>query len=420
MTQHRRNPPARWTLPDVVKPAKHICFQVPVPNDRHHVAAFLGAIYELAWQNSWQRDPAHTAKAVAAVWLDIFNNLKLCDDCATTGMAGADGDELMIRQNPANPCELQTSIDGVTWCTFADLSKCVPAPQQPGDGAPQPPGDGGQVCYHAEMQASGMYLVPTPVNTGDVLEIQNAMGAGNDGTVSPWHCPNGDTFFAGGCVGGTGGLSGGDPAAAVNHMRLIVNIGGTYYDGMAGPITVPGGVSAVQPVIQVNDSAIGDNAGSYRFDVCVTNNGVVGWSHEFDFSTGAHGWFIANGNGSFGAGKFICHPYDGTANSGVIQVEYCPNISTHITRVVFEYTVNDSQGGTDVRTWGTCPLSGAAIHDYVDSDAAHSAYTNRIVDLTADSPATLSLLFQGGAFTTSPQMDFQKCTLYGVGPEPTW
>lgn len=284
----RRNPPARWVLPTTVDPTTSTCWRVPVPDDPFHKAAFLGALADLASAHRWADDVGHTAKDVAQVWRDIVDGLARCGP-TTILVGGADGDENMIRQNPTNPCLLETSINGTDWCQFADFSLCTPSSDQPGSGSDQPPPGGGEACYFGQFFASGLWLMPSVVSSGDTLDLQNVTGAGSDGAfASIWHCPNGQTFFAGQCVG-AGGPVGGDPLA-VDHMRLIYKINGVYYDAMAGPFTVPGGVLSEPVEVQVNDATLGDNSGSYQFKLCVTNNGTATFTHTFDFLLNPQGF----------------------------------------------------------------------------------------------------------------------------------
>ena len=275
--------------PDPVDPRDRVCYQISVPNSRAHRAAFFGALLNLASAYNWADDPTHAARDVAILWRDIIDNVQICPAPLPMGGAGGDDDN-MIRQNPDNPCELQTSINGIDWCTFADFSLCLPEPAQPGGGTPQPSSGGGQECYQGEMAANSKWLLPAPVSSGDVLDLTNATGAGNDGTISPWQCPDGSTYFGGICIPATGGVSGGDPEPSVYHMRLLYVIAGNYYDAMAGPFTVPGGITGEQVEVQVNDDVISDNAGSYRFKVCVTNNQAGSFSHLFDFTIGSGGF----------------------------------------------------------------------------------------------------------------------------------
>ena len=277
-------PRAKWVLPLVVDPPTSTCWVVRVPDDKFHRAAFLGALADLGSWYQWQSDVAHTNQAVAAVWRDIVDSLKECPPPILIG--GVDGDDFMIRQNPTNPCLLETSINGTDWCAFADFSLCIPSSDQPG-ASDQPLPGGGQACYPGQFFASGLWLMPGIVSSGDILDLQDVKGAGTDGTAN-WKCPTGQPFFAGQCVG-VGGPVGGDPLA-IDHMRLIYNIGGTFYDAMAGPMTVPGGILAAQVYLQVNDSTLTDNSGSYQFKLCRQNNGTQTFSHTFDFLVSPQGF----------------------------------------------------------------------------------------------------------------------------------
>jgi len=293
----KAKPIARYTLPDVVNPAKTICYQIEVPDNLFHRAAFFGQIYKLASAVAWDNDASHTALDVAAVWWDIFNNIKECSTPQTSGAGGADeGMELLIRQNPDNPCILETSINGTDWCAFADFSKCVGGPSQPGSGSPQPTPGGGQVCYHATLSANEQWLLPTPVNTGDTLVISNVQGAWADGSGS-WYCPNGQNFVLFLCAGAT--VTGpSDPLNTQPHGSLIAKIDTTWNEvGNGATLTVPSGVVNKTVTFQMNDPSLSDNSGQLTFDVCVTNNQSAEWVRVFDAQltpfTDESSWTIA-------------------------------------------------------------------------------------------------------------------------------
>jgi hypothetical protein len=268
----------QWVLPNVVDPPKTICFQIDVPDDPQHIAAFLGSIFDLSKPYHWANDDAHTAIAVGAVWKRIFLALRR-NNCKypNSPSIGTDGDDLMIRQNPDNPCLLESSIDGQTWCAFADISLCLPTTGQQGGGAPQPP-FGGCQTYHASMSSKDKYLVPTLVSSGDTLELTNFGGGWNDGTLLDWFCPDGTNFTLGICVPGTFTLDAGDPLPTDPHMSLIMEIDGVFYPS-GGILTVPAGVLNAQVTIQANDSSLNDNNGSISFDVAVCNNTAPAGAH---------------------------------------------------------------------------------------------------------------------------------------------
>lgn len=285
----RRNPPARWVLPAIVDPPRRRCFIIEVPDEPQHIAAFRGALLDLGSAYKWGNDTAHTARQVAAVWREVIALMRNCDTRPPQSVGTDGGSEFMIRQNPDNPCILESSLDGVTWCAWADLSLCLGNPPQPGAGAEQPAPNGGQACYNGELQAAFSWLLPTLVNTGDTLSLQSVTGAGADGGGF-WYCPDGLHFIAGNCLSGTATTSGGDPLPSAAHMRLLWKIAGVYYDAMGGAITVPSGVAGQQVELVVNDSAPSNNSGVYRFTACVINNQAGTWESLSDFSLSPYGW----------------------------------------------------------------------------------------------------------------------------------
>lgn len=340
---------SRYTLPDVIDPPTRRCITIEVPDNIYHLAAFYGQILALGYWFSWAEDTAHTALAVAKVWRDVYDKMRLCDVCsAPTG--GAEGDDNLIRQNPDNPCLLETSINGTDWCPFADLSLCIPGSAQPGSGSDQPTSGGGQACYHASMEGSNKWLLPTQVNTGDVIDITNVNGAASDGTVS-WYCANGASFQFGACLG-SGSTSGGDPLNTSPHMMLIAKIGSTYYPMYNTSLTVPSGVTNQAVTFQLNDSALSDNFGNIAFDVCVTNNALGTFSHTFDFlvSNGGFSGVAWNTNDAptWSAGVGWDSPDEtnaaGVARQAVIK-RTLPSSRT-LTGIQLEYTIAGLSGGS--------------------------------------------------------------------------
>lgn len=288
---------SRWTLPDVVHPTTYRRFVVCVPNNRFYIAAFQGLLVELTYSKNWQRDSLHTAAQVSRVWQHALENV-LCDDC---------GEIIRVEESDyqMSICEQLRFVDGKLqglccgeWVDIDGQESFPPGGGgQPGGGTSQPE-PGGCETYHANMQASGKYYVPTIVSTGDTIEIQNDSGAGNDGIVGPWHCPDGSSFFAGACLGGTGGPYFADPLPATDHMQLIANIGGTFYEIYGSVFTVPGGHTNVAVYIQANDSDLTDNAGDYTFDIEVCNNAAALWVREIDFTL-TPGGFTPRGTPTF-------------------------------------------------------------------------------------------------------------------------
>lgn len=262
----RRNPRAKWTLPDVIDPPDRLCFQVEVPNNIYHIAAFRGALYMLSSAIFWQDDPDHTAKDVAAVWDDILQNVKACTVADTdTGITLEDFMSQQIRLKPDDPCIIQMwCVDD--WQDWYDPRTCITGSVS----QPEPGGDltdGQCIEYDVTLSADEKWLLPVAVSTGDRITITGAVGGWNDGTLN-WYCPSGKQYALGIC-GGDVSAAAGDPMQNANHMRLIGYDGTTYYDVYNTTSQVVSGRTNVQFTLQANDSSLGGNSGSISFHVKV-------------------------------------------------------------------------------------------------------------------------------------------------------
>lgn len=281
-----------YALPTNIDPSETICMTIRIPNDQAYLAAVVGALYDTTLWVSWQRDPLHigarAARKMKTVWQDAVNSMGRCgaplvehtsevDDCMTT-----------FRQEG---CLLQAQCVDGTWVTIYDPTTCVQAilTQTP---PTAPPAPGACETYHVVLQGNGKYLLPVPVNAGDLISIENTNGGWSDGSLD-WWCPNGAAFVLGTCDG-VGSTRSGDPLPTSAHMRLIMNIDGTFYDAFNSLMPVPTGVSDAQMFFQANDDTLSDNAGSVSFDVSIcAQAGPATWTHTFDFAAnGQQGWTL--------------------------------------------------------------------------------------------------------------------------------
>lgn len=318
---------SRYVLPEVVDPIERVCFQVMVPKDRQHVAAFLGAIYGLSKPYEWQNDGAHTAIAVGRVWRQIFNNLQ-SGDCSenTIVIEELEYDMSVCEQIRFHNGKLQGLCCG-EWTDIAGQGdSTIGGSGQPGDGAEQPaPGE--TACYSGRLLGTGKWYLPTNVSTGDTIEITDPSGSWHDGAFSVWRCPDGNVFFAGGCIASTA-TDGGDPLPSQPHMSLIADIGGTFYPVLTGGIfTVPGGVSNSPVTLQANDGTLTDNAGEIAFKACVKNNQAGTFSHLFKFNVNPEGWAIVPPAGTFIPGTGFQTVNDGPDGFG----HYFRSMHTRVT-----------------------------------------------------------------------------------------
>lgn len=405
----------QWSLPDVVHPDSVVCYTVKVPNERHYIGAFLGAMFLLSKPYAWGNDEAHTAIEVGAVWRRIFDDL-ISGECSVPHMEhGSEMEDFM---------PLRVDCDCNVWVTCCDGSEkqVLTADQvqnliqnQPGIGAPQPQPGGGTQQYCATLSASGHYLFPALVSTGDTLSIDSVSGAGNDPSdpsgAFRWRLLNGDAYF-GGIDIGLPVTDAGDPLPATNHMQLIVAIGDTpnYYPLTVGSLfTVPSGFSNAQIWLQVNDSSLADNNGDYRFCATLKNNQATTFTSTFDFTTSPYSgvWSITSGTWIPGSG------FQGDTVGGgdqYLQLEATAAPFTAISGSL-QYTQNAPLGAGD----------GAVIQH----DSTFWFGQNGVIGshLSINSPtavavtAQLRIILSSGSGGTGTNFA-ERMTIVGTGPKP--
>lgn len=408
----RRNPSAKWVLPEVVEPPDVLCVTIRVPNERFYKAAFWGAMLDLASAYKWADDPAHTAKDVATVWRDIIDNLKF--DTCPIEPAVLHGMEVNFDVGIRIDCDCNvwvTCCDG-TEKQLLTANQVKDLISQPAGGSPQPAPGGGCQQYHANMPANSIWLLPTEVSTGDTIEVSPS-GATNDPDQNLlWYCPNGDQFFAGACVGYPVVVGGSDPLPSIAHMRLIARIGTTYYDVLGSTFTVPSGHASDTVTFQVNDDNLSNDNGSLSFDVTVCNNATPGWTHTSDFKLSPDGWHVnnlANDGGTWVPGvgwETSTAPINGCQGC-TLQIQWSSNFNVKTATIYYYRDSNAGSGGSYFSTASVAYPLETAPGEYVTSFVLSPTMTNfAFIDLS---------------YAPTPGSEIgiiRKIVLAGDGPNP--
>lgn len=110
-----------YVIPETVDPGVYKCIKVYVPSDTVYIGAFWRAYEFFTSWLAWARDSDHRGKDAAAVWRTGF-------DMARALWESGEGCEMeiILRQNPANKCQLQQSHDGGdTWTLAFDYNLCT-------------------------------------------------------------------------------------------------------------------------------------------------------------------------------------------------------------------------------------------------------------------------------------------------------
>jgi len=119
-------PIPRFPLPEEWEPEGTRCVIVRIPDDAQYLATLTGLLDLLKWSDNFARDDTKTGAAIVCrTWQSALEMQPITwGDC----------EQMILRQNPDDPCQLQQSSDGgETWTLAFDYSLCsnvitVPAP----------------------------------------------------------------------------------------------------------------------------------------------------------------------------------------------------------------------------------------------------------------------------------------------------
>jgi hypothetical protein len=360
-------------IPQNVNPAGKRCITFEIPDDDEWERIAWSTLYDqlaLVWMN-WERTGDDTGSRLCRRWREILRTWKHCDG---TRLKLVEDYEDMVKFTEDCDCNLSYVCCDGTEHPIAFKSD-VPAPHEVPENAPQPKPGGGNQEYCLQFAANNKLLVPTIVNSGDKVELTKASGAGNDGGHTTWYCHDGSIYFAGACVG-TGGPTSGDPMPSEWHMSLIVDIGGTFYSLEHGAFTVPGGVTNAQLVVQVNDSDISNNAGSYQACIKVTNNKPVTTCTTTDFALTPDGWTenTPGYGGVWGAGAGWGSVDVDTIVGGWQRTIYIKKaVSGNVTKITLQYNLVIGSYGFSTDEPIIILINGSPV---AFTDAGHAATGN--------------------------------------------
>jgi len=418
---------AVWTLPQVVDPAEAVCYTINVPKERFHIAAFMGAMFQLVKPYNWQDDEAHTAIEVGAVWGKIFDQI-LAGNCTVcpppdNGGDGLGGCGCMCCLRWDNGV-LQMLACGV-WTDVPGLPGGINPPSQPGGGT-IPPTPGECAAYTAKIDAGRSWLLPALVNTGDVLHLSSLSGASTGDNPLRWNCPDGKLFLAGACQAVYATHST-DPMPLLPTGQLIWNLNGTYYDALTD-LTIPGSVTDQQITLELNyDLSLGHLSGQVSAEVQFCNNGSGIWSHTFNFETGTQGWTTYDtGFGNFfgdwtpGLGFVGTDGVNSGANAhGVaIRIPFPARDLTQFSVDSFDYTKGTVDNPALV-AWALETSSAAWSYTHFSATTDGTGLTVGIVaSATGQTSANVQFLSSLTSGTPNGTVHIREITLYGIGADP--
>lgn len=398
-------------IPPEVAPTSLTCVQIMIPDSVAAKRQLLGMMRALSRWNQYDRDAAHSAKAWADIWkLACQESVDVC---------------MNIEFRQPSSCSLEMRVNGGAWseifnaynCGFGAASDRIQQmleSGQLGPGGQQSAGAGGApdpgscTTYHAEVPANGRWLCPIAVDDDYIITVTNAGGGAWDGDIlHEWQCPDGEVYIAGACAGG-GFTSVSDPLPGVNHMRLIGQANGIYFDMDNASYTIPGGTGPTNLYLQVNDNqaALTDNQGSYFCDVSVCR---PGWHHTFDFRTGMHGFSFDNPGTMAQGASGLYSTWSGSGQDGVYIKR---NDVGAVSYIKAKITLSNALTGNNPE---------ASVRNYSQTDAIFDVHSSSAV-YSASATKTMTGLFclidpwDGGYQAWSGF--WQTLELWGMGADP--
>lgn len=406
--------------PPVDMPSDTVCVVLHVPNSPVWLSAFWWILNQYNYWYNWRETSDKRGKLVAHRWREMFwrafDENANGQDCKNLIPVGVGihlerSTSMDIRKNPDNECIIQMwCIDH--WEDWYDPRSCITG----GATQPAPGGDiavGECMDYDVALFGNAKWILPVALDDGYKIIISGAQGGWNDGGVG-WHCPNGFTYALGLCTSADP-ANPGDPLQTVNHMRLIAEYDGNFYDAYNQTITIIGGTGPTNLTFQANDADISNNSGSINFHVQVCNPASETFVHEFDFTASSHGWVIegAGAHGNYIAGVGFQSEYFAADPQGILNV-YREFDTRTVTRIITEY-YRSSSGlassgthaifailGATVEASNVQPLGpGSITDDWTLSESIDRIEFNHRIDVPNATGVTLS-----------------KITVYGVGSDP--
>jgi len=337
-----------YTIPDVIDPGGVRCVKVYIPDSLQWLQIFAAVMDTMCHWKNYELLGDTSAAQCAALMRSIMQQYNSFESCSDGIVYHGIEQELDMG--------LRIDCDCNVWITCCDGTEMQLASKamvdsigQLGSGATQP-AVGGCATYHGNVNGNGLWVLPTLVNTGDVITLTNMAGATYNPANSAWYCPDGKQFFGGVCTPYPI-TAGGNPMPAVSSGKLIAKIGSTYYDIQGAGFTVPAGVASAVLTLQFNYASIATSSGNVNFDITACNNGGgTTYNHLLNFLAASNGFSLevdsgntptTNGVYTLGSGWVDTNSnyVPGNTTSGSARIERIFGTAINISDAVLTYTV---------------------------------------------------------------------------------
>jgi len=389
---------------------------IPAPQDDKGALCFsidakwrpylIGLLKTLLVERTWESDEVRASGEASQLLTEILT----AEFCKIPNQ-GIGGDDCMGCCLRIENGVLQQFTCG-EWVDVGDLKTIAAGSGQPAQGAPQPAA-GECTDFIAKVLFGGRWLLPVPVSEGDVITVNNVLGATSgyilDGLT--YRCGDGDLFLAGGCVTGSEVFNGSNPDPSSPQDCLLGFDGVNYYDcsnaanHLPVTITIPSGILSQNFVFLINNPGPG-GAGDLTFDVRICKAAeTTTFTHTFDFEHDDGGW-VNVVDAIYVPGSGWNTSDNGTHNSGVIDL-LGPSYTLLTARVLLYQATPQGAAGHYFARVGFSPdfflpdvvgINDSGVHS-INADGTHLR-----IDFSADHPVIPSIV--------------KKVVLTGIGSDP--
>lgn len=450
-----------YLLPDVLCPTETLDICISIPNNLGHILPFLAQIEHLANWYAWERNETRDNATVADCWRVVFEAVRASID----GHLGC-GDVSGIQDLRLSDCILEKQDSEGNWTTVGSIADCVTAgiedalssgliPPSPYPAFPSPatnednPTVAALSCGIADFMTE--YLIDKFNDVLDLIEAGILAGA----TVAKIAADVVDAVIGfapvvGGIVGAVKDVIEGSVSVTFAVIRAsdtvdwhtdvkcdlynrLYNNGGTIGTELAPVITgwiayVKGLSPAISPLFGRFLEGIDIEAFRKWQKIAENNDGecddcTLSWTHQFDFSTGQHGWYAFNDWADYAGGKWngISRVESGTTLETLYIALNIPEgadivgFNVTLTNTDVYQNTNDLFRGHDGENW-----TGSPTFTFNGAYGNHASITaTETGGGVSGGAGTKTLLLSMNGYSGAT-LECLQITIQGEGTEPTW
>lgn len=448
-----------YLLPDTLCPAERLDICISIPNNLGHIMPFLAQIERLANWYAWETNETRDNEIVAACWRNVFNAVRnSIDNQLGCGAVVGIQDVRMV------DCVIEKQMPDDSWELVGSVADCVEVgiASAIADGTLQNSSDviyaepvtnatnptmADVACGIADFMSE--YLIEKFNDQLDLMEAAITAGVSIAKiTADVVDAVAGWAPIVGGIIAAVKDVIEGSVALTFAVVRasdtvdwrsevkcaLLTRLrdnNGTI--GADRTVVIDGWIADIKAMAEAISPLFGrfldglDYKAYRKWQKIAENNEgecddcVYRWHHDFDFTTGAHGWTAFDGRGTLSSEGWNALATGDTLTNRLYVILNIPEgaqldgeVSTVTISNLYQND-NDVVRGKDGEDW-----TGTQVFSYSGGLPNHFSIAHgEIGGDFVSTGVTKSVLFAMFGYEGST-LTLHKIRLYGTGAEPTW